>query len=119
MKTNKITTEETEKRRGIHAKWDLLQDQKEGRVRFILENQLIAYPCEFHATSDDNVADFLCKAFLKETLKLVFLGYRHLQCHLPARTECKVEQNLRVRLLTILDRIPYCSEEKYYEKLLS
>jgi hypothetical protein len=86
-------------------------------------DQLIAYPCEFHATPDDNLAEQLTRPFSMGASNWLFSntdgGAKVSSVMYTLAQNAKLNKiNEMDYLWALLDRIPSCSTEEDWEKLL-
>jgi len=86
-------------------------------------DQLIAYPCEFHATPDDNLAERFTRPFSMGSSNWLFSdtdgGAEVSSVMFTLAQNAKLNNLNEVDYLwALLDRIPSCSTEEDWEKLL-
>jgi hypothetical protein len=103
----------------------LMGSQLEKATNYCLNrwDQLIAYPCEFHATPDDNLAEQLTRPFSMGASNWLFSntdsGAKVSSVMYTLAQNAKLNKiNEMDYLWAILDRIPSCSTEEDWQKLL-
>lgn len=103
----------------------LMGSQLEKATNYCLNrwDQLIAYPCEFHATPDDNLAEQMTRPFSMGASNWLFSntdsGAKVSSVMYTLAQNAKLNKiNEMDYLWAILDRIPSCSTEEDWQKLL-
>ena len=103
----------------------LMGSQLEKAVNYCLNrwDQLIAYPCEFHATPDNNLAEQMTRPFSMGASNWLFSntdsGAEVSSVMYTLAQNAKLNNiNEMDYIWALLDRIPSCSTEEDWEKLL-
>jgi len=103
----------------------LVGSQLEKATNYCLNrwDQLIAYPCEFHATPDDNLAERFTRPFSMGSANWLFSdtdsGAKNSSIMYTLAQNAKLNKLNEVDYLwALLDRIPSCSTEEDWERLL-